>query len=338
MSTAEDQPLGGRAGTPAPTTAVTIAVVSWNTRDLLAECLSSMRADAERGTAEVWVVDNASTDGSAELVRERYPWVRLLALDDNLGFGRAVNRVAEEAGTPWIAAANADIELGPGALDALLEAGARDEQAGALAPRLMLPDGSVQPSLNHFPSLWRRVAFHLRLYRLHSTIGERMLLSRYWDPEHPRRVDWATGAFLVLRRSAFEQIGGFDDRQWMYAEDLDLCWRLSRAGWSTRYVPQAIVRHELSPAAAKAFGEGELLTERWMRATYAWMARRRGVPFTWAHAGIDLVEAMARTAALTVASAIAGERFEERLRAARGSVRIHRHGLRSPRTLRSPRW
>lgn len=335
MSATDDE--SSEVTTGGSTPAVAIAVVSWNTRELLAACLSSMRADVDRGVAEVWVVDNASTDGSPDLVRERYPWVRLLALDENLGFGPAVNRVAERTTTSWLVAANADIEVMSGALDGLVDAGNRDELAGALAPRLLLPDGSVQPSLNHFPSLWRRLAFHLRLYRLHPSIGERMLLSRYWDPERPRRVQWATGAFLLLRRRAFERIGGFDDRQWMYAEDLDLCWRLSEAGWFTRYVPEAAVRHELSVAASKAFGDDERLAERWMRATYAWMVRRRGLPFTWAHAALDVLEAGARGAVLTAAAAIAHDRFDARRRAAWASVRIHRQGLRSSRALRNVR-
>src|SRR4051812_35879569 len=119
--------------------AVSIAVVSWNTRDLLARCLESMKPEVDRGLAEVWVVDNASSDGSAEMVAERYPSVRLIASDDNLGFGRAINLVARQTSSEWIASANADVALRPGALDALLEAGARDPRAGAIAPRLILP-------------------------------------------------------------------------------------------------------------------------------------------------------------------------------------------------------
>ena len=88
---------------------VAVAVVSWNTRDLLRACLESLHADADAGRAEVWVVDNASADGSAALVRSAFPWVRLLALDENLGFGRAVNRVAARTATAWVAPANADV-------------------------------------------------------------------------------------------------------------------------------------------------------------------------------------------------------------------------------------
>src|SRR3954469_3504632 len=126
---------------------VTIAIVSWNTRDLLARCLVSLAPEVERGRAEVWVVDNASTDGSPDLVRDRYDWVHLIASDENLGFGRAINLVAGQTASEWIATANADVALRPGALDVLLAAGARDGAAGAIAPRLVLPTGETQHSV-----------------------------------------------------------------------------------------------------------------------------------------------------------------------------------------------
>src|ERR671925_1995732 len=98
---------------------VTVAVVSWNTRDLLDRCLRSLEPEVARGMAEVWVVDNASMDGSAEMVRDRFDWVRLVASEENLGFGRAVNVVARRTATEWLAPANADVALRPGALEAL---------------------------------------------------------------------------------------------------------------------------------------------------------------------------------------------------------------------------
>ncbi|HVE69383.1 MAG TPA: glycosyltransferase, partial [Solirubrobacteraceae bacterium] len=104
---------------------VAVAVVSWNTRDLLARCLESLAAQ-EGAELETWVVDNASTDGSAELVRDSHPEVELVASDENLGFGPAVNLVAQRTSTPWIAMANADVALRPGALRARLDAGERD--------------------------------------------------------------------------------------------------------------------------------------------------------------------------------------------------------------------
>src|SRR6476661_5753632 len=116
----------------APMPEVTVAIVSWNTRDLLRRCLESFATEVDAGRCEVWVVDNASSDGSAQMVRDEFPWVKLEASDENLGFGPAINRVANQTRTPWLGVANADIALGRGALDALLDAGESDSGAGAI--------------------------------------------------------------------------------------------------------------------------------------------------------------------------------------------------------------
>jgi GT2 family glycosyltransferase len=243
---------------------VLVAVVSFNTRDLLARCLASMAGDAR---LEVWVVDNASTDGSADMVRERFPWANLVASEENLGFGRAVNEAVRRGSqTAWIAPANADIALEPGAIDALLAA-----PGDAVAPRLVLPDGTTQPSVLPFPTLGFTLLHNLGLSR-------------------PRR-DWALGAFLMVRREAWP---GFDERQWMYAEDLDLGWQLHQANRTLRYVPEAIVLHESAAATSKAFGDQ--IEARWQRATYEWMLRRRGTPVTRAVSAVNVAGALARAA------------------------------------------
>ena len=227
---------------------VAVAVVSWNTRELLARCLESLAGEADAGRAEVWVVDNASDDGSAELVAERFGWVRLERAGANLGFGAAVNRVAAGTDTPWLAMANADVRVRAGALERLLAAGAADSGAGALAPRLLLPDGSAQHSVFPFPSVPFALGLNLGALRLAPALADRLAMPGSWDSERARRVPWAIGAFLLVRRPAWDAAGGFDDSQWLYAEDLDLGWRLRRAGWATRYVPEAVVEHEAAAA------------------------------------------------------------------------------------------
>lgn len=267
---------------------VAVAVVSWNTRDLLERCLRSLEPDAKAGVAEVWVVDNASDDGSPDLVRERFPWVKLVASEENLGFGRAVNLVARETKTPWVGVANADIRLRPGALQQLLGSAVRDPQAGALAPRLILTDGSTQHSVFPFPSPAVSMAVALGL----PGVGDRLLLPGSWDETRERRVPWAVAAFLLVRREAWDAVDGFDEQHWMYAEDLDLGWRLARAGFPTRYVPGAEVEHEHGAATEKAWGDESAL--RWQRNSYAWMLRRRGWLFTRIVALIELAGAAVR--------------------------------------------
>lgn len=270
---------------------VTVAVVSWNTREELKRCLHSLEPDARSGLADVWVVDNGSTDGSPELVRDAFPWATLEEAGENLGYGRAVNLVAGRTDTPWLAASNADVELERGALARLLRSGS-ESGAGAVAPRLILPDGLTQHSVYGFAGFPSLIAFNTGLYRLVPGLGDRLLIEGRWDPARPRTVPWALGAFLLVRREAFDAAGGFDPAQWLYAEDVDLGWRLGRAGWKTLYEPAARVRHASGAAARQAFREQPY--ERWMEATYDWIARRRSRPRRAATAAINLAGALAR--------------------------------------------
>ena len=310
---------------------VTVAVVSWNTRELLARCLESLEPEARSGRAEVWVVDNASTDGSADLVRERFGWVKLVASEENLGFGRAVNLVARQTSSKWVAASNADIVLRPGALDALLATGARDPGAGAIAPRLILPDGSVQHSVFGFPTIPFVFVQSLGLYYLSRTLGDRFALPAFWEKDRARRVPWAVGAFLLVRRAAWNAVGGFDDRQWMYAEDLDLGWQLHRAGRPTRYVPQARVVHASAAATTQAWGEERI--DRAQADTYAWMLRRRGAAITRTVAAINTAGAGARWVACAAAAKVRPGVYGPRRDWWWRWMQRHRSGLRPRRAL-----
>ena len=273
---------------PAVATRVAVAVVSYETRELLRACLASLEADAAAGLVEVWVVDNGSSDGSPALVASAYPWVRLIGSRENLGFGAAVNLVAARTSTPFLVAANADVAVTPGAVRTLLDAAARDGGAGAFAPRLVLPDGTVQHSVFSFPTVLATLLVVCGL------AGDRLGVPGAWRSERDRRVPWAVGAFLLVRRSAWDAAGGFDAGQWMYAEDLDLGWRLRRAGWATRYVPSAVVRHDESAATRVAFGDAR--ADRWQEATYAWVRRRLGLGSLVVVAALQVAGAAARAA------------------------------------------
>jgi len=299
---------------------VVIAVVSWNTRELLDACLRSLEPEVDAGRAEVWVVDNGSSDGSAALVRERHPWAELLE-GENVGFGAAVNRVAARTTSPWIAAANADVELTAGALQAMLRAGAEHPGAGAVAPQLVLGDGSVQHSVHPFPTAVVTLIFNLGLAQAIPSLGDKLTIEGRWDPTRARNVDWALGAFVLVRREAWNAVGGFDQGLWMYTEDLDLSWRLRRAGWRTWFEPSAIVRHEGAASTAQAWGAQR--TEQWMWSTYAWILRRRGLTLLRLTAAINLFGAVARAALLS-----AGRRRDPGRRAAMLEwARLHRIGF-----------
>jgi N-acetylglucosaminyl-diphospho-decaprenol L-rhamnosyltransferase len=194
-----------------------------------------------------------------------------------------------------------------------------------VAPRLELPGGDTQHSVGPLPTLPLALTFALGAHHLSPGLGDRLCLETRWDPERPRFVPWAIGAFLLLRRNAFDAAGGFDERQWMYAEDLDLGWRLREAGWLTRYEPGAVVKHAGAAATAQAFGPER--TVRFMGATYEVIARRRGTVRARLIAAVNLLGTLLRVAWMApLAVARPGRRPQ--LHATWAWVGAHRQGLR----------
>jgi N-acetylglucosaminyl-diphospho-decaprenol L-rhamnosyltransferase len=311
--------------------AVSMVVVSWNTRELLARCLEAARPEVESGRLAVHVVDNASADGSAELVRERFDWARLEGHSENLGFGRAANLGAAAAQAAWVAVANADTALRPGALDLLLEAGRRDPAAAVVAPRLVLPDGSTQHSVYGFPTLPYAALLNSGLHHLSRDLADRLAVPDRWDSARARRVPWAIGAFLLVRRQAWDEVGGFDPDQFMYAEDLDLGWRLRSRGWFTRYEPRAVVDHHGGAATEQVWGRDPFA--RYWASTYGWMARRRGAARAWGVAAMNTTGAALRYAVATPLARVAPDPWAERRRGLAHAAKTHAGGLASRSTL-----
>ncbi len=303
---------------------VVVAVVSWNTRDLLRECLRSLAPDVRDGLVEVCVIDNGSSDGSQAMVRDEFPAIRLVESDSNLGFGPAVNEVARRTRSDWLAPANADVAVAPGALRALLDAAGREARVGCVAPRLVTLDRDTQHSVHVFPPLYL-VTRTVPVGRVSRRLGDRLLLEGAWDERRARRVDWADGAFLLVRREAFEAVGGFDPRQWMYAEDVDLAWRLAQAGWSTRYEPRAVVNHAVSAAARDAFGSERV--PRQIAAIYTWIARRRGLRAARLCAAFVVTVEAVKYAVVRPLLPWLSPAWRLTLHRARVRVRVHRAGL-----------
>jgi GT2 family glycosyltransferase len=261
---------------PADDAPIAVAVVSWNTRELLGRCLDGLADDAAVGRAEVWVVDNGSTDGSREFVAEHYGWVTLVNPDENLGFGAAVNLVAERTTGPWVVAANADVWLEPGALERLRACASSDQRIAMVGPRLVLLDGSTQISVQPFPSVVNALLLLTHATRVSARARRALREAGSWEPAPGEDVPWVTGAFVLMRRRALEEVGGFDPAQWLYAEDMDLCWRLRERGWLIRWEPAAIAHHAHSAAARQVFRDEALLVHIAV-AQHLWMLRRRGV-------------------------------------------------------------
>ncbi|MGV9797980.1 glycosyltransferase family 2 protein [Mycobacterium sp. NPDC003449] len=227
-----------------------VVTVTYSPGPHLDRFLASLSLATDR-LVTVIMADNGSTDGTPEAAEQHYPNVRLLRTGTNLGYGGAVNRAAAiaeaELSDPdcpgFFVVANPDVQWGPRSIDLLLEAAGRWPQAGALGPLIREPDGSVYPSARHQPSLVRG--------GMHAVVGP-FWKSNPWtaayrqDREDPseRPVGWLSGSCLLLRRAAFDQIAGFDERYFMYMEDVDLGDRLTRAGWQNIYVPGAEVVHD----------------------------------------------------------------------------------------------
>lgn len=236
-----------------------VIIVSWNVAALLDRCLTTLREELARSgvAATVWVVDNASTDGSADLVRDRQGWVRLETPGENLGFVRGNNLILEgllREGLPdfvWLL--NPDTEVRPGAVTALLRCLAEHPDAGLCGPRLLNPDGSLQPSAFRFPGLLQPL---FDLGRLPARFYETPLNGRYpraqYAGRQPFRVDHPLGAALMARGAAVAQVGPLDPDFFMYCEEIDWAWRMRQAGWEAWLVPEAIVVHHGGASTGQA--------------------------------------------------------------------------------------
>ena len=222
---------------------LSIIIVNWNTSDLLARCLSALEQEAFGDVApqcEVFVVDNASTDGSRQRVRDEFLWVSLIENEKNLGFAQANNLALAQAQGEFVLLLNSDTRLLPGALQALLAFMAAHPPAGACGARLLNADGSLQPSCQ--PMLTPEREFW-RLSFLDMLLPRATYRMASWPVDQPRQVEIIKGACLLLRRAALDQIGRLDEAYFMYTEEVDLCYRLAQAGWELWWVPQAQVIH-----------------------------------------------------------------------------------------------
>jgi len=230
---------------PADLLDVSVVIVNYNVRDLLRDCLTSLRPDLARLRGEVWVVDNASRDGSVEMVRGEFPWVRLIASSWNRGYSAANNLAIRQAQSRYVLVLNPDTKLPPGAIvDTIAEMDAHPD-IGALGPKLVRADGTLDRACRRsFPS--PEVAFYrlsglMRLFPNHPRFARYNLLDV--DEDTPLDVDSVVGAFMLVRRAVIEQVGIFDEAFQLYGEDLDWAYRMKQAGWRVRYHPEVVVLH-----------------------------------------------------------------------------------------------
>ncbi|MCU1656874.1 MAG: glycosyltransferase [Pseudonocardiales bacterium] len=289
------------------TSPIGVVAVTYSPGASLETFLTSLAAATEH-PLDVVLADNGSTDGSVEAAGGR-PGVRVVETGGNLGYGRAANLGVHDTTAEFVVVANPDIEWEAGSLDQLLAAAHRWPQGAAFGPLIHTPDGAIYPSARALPSLGRGIG--------HALFG-------WWWPSNPwtaayrvetespreRTAGWLSGSCLLLRRDAFDAVGGFDPGFFMYFEDLDLGERLGRAGWQNVYVPSAVVRHAgghaTSRDAARMATEHHRSAWRYLAARYAgwrWLPVRLAL-----RAGLGMRSVVARRVPRIAAGAEAQRR------------------------------
>lgn len=309
---------------------VRIGIVSWNTAELLDACLSALPAALGGLTAGVVVVDNASDDDSVA-VAERHGVV-VVANATNEGYGRAMNQALSGSAAPVLIALNPDTVPPPGALATLVAALRSSPRAGVVSPRLVHADGRPQHSAHRFPSVPLAAVVCFTPPSLQrGAIGAHWRLEAASAPDPSGPVDWVIGAVHVIRSAALDGAPPYSERWFMYAEDVELCWRLGRAGWTTELVAEVAVPHVGNASGAQAWGADR--DRRWWGASYDLYARMRGRAAMRRWAAVNTAGVVLHLVTNRVGARRPGPRSAERRHAAaelRRVLPVHLAALRSP--------
>jgi GT2 family glycosyltransferase len=253
---------------------ITVIVVNWNTKDLLHHCLASVFRSLRRLLFQVIVVDNASQDGSANMVNELFPEAMLVKNEENVGFARANNQAFKLVGnSKYVLILNSDTILPDETIKTMLDFMETNTRAGLVAPVLRFPDGRFQLGGGFGPSL--RTAFNYFFFlsfffpsrHRGMFIGQRKPQLQ----EKAIRMDWVAGACMLVRKEVIDSTGGFDESYFMYAEDAEWCERIRKAGWSIYYLPYAEIIHYHGASTKE-------VSARWLKALFAYMTKKTGIP------------------------------------------------------------
>jgi GT2 family glycosyltransferase len=257
---------------------ISIIIVAWNVIHLVDECLGKIRASKDGLKKQILFVDNGSSDGTGDLVRNEYPEVEYIWSETNLGFIRANNLAYPHATGRYVLMLNSDAFVGPETLARTVAFMDTRPEYGALGCRLIGRDGALQPSGRNFPTPWRIFVTHMALDRWVGFL--RGIDDRRQDSNAVRDCDWVTGCYLLARKSALDQLDFFlRPDYFMYNDDNDLCLRLARRGWKTVYFPEDVVH--LGGENAKQLGQlsktGNVVNELSVESTYLYFRKNYGV-------------------------------------------------------------
>lgn len=223
---------------------LSIIIVSYNTRSTTRKCLEVLECHRPTRSFEVILVDNASTDGSADMVERDFPWVRLVRLSSNKGFAGGNNEGIRRSAGRYVLLLNSDAFVGESVIDSSIEYMEKNPSIGVLGCTLTGEDGSMQASARMLPCITNKV---LSLTGLAKRFPRSRIFGRvdytWWDHSHPLKVGWVVGAYFLIRREVLERVGMLDERYFLYFEEVDFCRAVATAGWDVVYYPHARVVH-----------------------------------------------------------------------------------------------
>jgi GT2 family glycosyltransferase len=230
---------------------ISVVIVGWNAKRYLELCLDSLVKAPPRRSMEVFVVDNASTDGTCEMIEAKYPWVKLIKSAENLGFSRGNNVAIRQCQGRYIALVNPDVIVFPGCLDALADFLDQNRGVGNVGPRVFNPDMSMQSTCRRFPTLWNNFCSGMGLSTKFKNsrffAGEHMF---YFPHDRTLAVDVIVGCFSMIRRETFDAVGLLDENLFMYGDDVDWCRRARNAGWKVMFYPGGQAIHDRGKTTA----------------------------------------------------------------------------------------
>jgi GT2 family glycosyltransferase len=251
---------------------VSIIIVNWNGGQLLTRCIETIVSSAPKATYEIVIVDNASSDDSLNKLRATdvaapmldSEQIRIICNSENRGFGAANNQAFAVTDSPYVFLLNSDTEVPAGTIDTLMEKIKSDPKIGACGPKMLNTDGSLQVSVFfNPPCVWHTVMSQLWLYRLlPRRIRGELLLGWHWNHDRERAVPMLGGAAILARREMIEQVGGFNERFHMYAEDNEWCWRITKSNWRLMFVPQAMLLHHGAQSSGKRWSQADQIRVR----------------------------------------------------------------------------
>jgi len=297
---------------------LSIVTVSWNTRDLLDRCLTTVKQELDSLSdveSEVFLIDNDSHDGSADMVAKNHPWVRLVRNQSNLGFAKANNQALRETTSDYVLLLNPDTEVLPGAIKTLIEFFETNPNCGVVAPQLLNTDGSVQRSCRAFPTFIGMLYELLGLSRMFPAGSEQGKKFREykmldWNHDDKREVDQPEGACLMIRRKVLDEVGLLDEGYFMLFEEVDWCYRVKQHGWQIWFEPASQVIHHYGQSIKQVKARMILSSHRGLYRF--WRKHYRGDRWYmdgFAYVGLMLL-AYARIAAYMLKTALKGGRQE----------------------------